>query len=278
MRRLWRNVGIAAAAMALGALAWLELVADWQTLRSDFVLDQALGVNVSASLVKYHALANEMKEQHGERTNVSLEFPGGRMRVEQDGKTIHEEALAQTFSDVVGMFMVGRRGRATDVAFPFRLAPDQDLNRVGHTLAAAIRGRFGKRLPQRWQTFSDQDWSIDRCAPLPAGLGLGGAGLLIGLRKGTACVVTWRRTQPAPVSMLVRVNLASGDPWLRPFSRRICRGITETALAQVDSGGAGRPAYAACILADRPNRKGAKETLTSYGYSVGPGDRLALMD
>ena len=78
--------------------------------------------------------------------------------------------------------------------------------------------------------------------------------------------------------MLVSVSLAEGDPWLRPFGRRLCRGIAETALAQVEAGGAHRPVYAACILADRPARKGAKETLTSYAYSVGPDDRLALMD
>jgi hypothetical protein len=276
VRLLWKNIGIAVAAVALCALGWFELVADWRTPRSDFVQSHAIGANVSTSLVKYNALVKEMKQQHGERTNVSLEFPGARMRVEQDGKTIREETLAQKFSDVIGMFMVGRRGRATDMLFPFRLAPDQDLNRVEHTLAAAIRGRFGKGLPQRWTSFTDQDWSIGECIHLPSGLGLGGVGLLIGLRKGTACVVTWRR--PQPVSMLVSVNLAQGDPWLRPFSRRLCRAITETALAQIDRGEANRPAYAACILADRPDRKGAKDMLTSHAYSVGPGGRLALMD
>ncbi len=78
--------------------------------------------------------------------------------------------------------------------------------------------------------------------------------------------------------MLVSVSVAQGDPWLRPFGRRLCRAITETALAQLDNDGAAMPTFAGCILADRPNRQGAKEMLTSFTYSVGPGHRLALMD
>lgn len=279
MRPVLKYVGFAIAAATLCAAAWLELVRDWQTPRSDFVAGHALGTNISMSLVSFGDFAKEMRKKHGMYSKISLDPQVGRARVELDGKVIHEESMTQTISSVIGMFVVGRRGRPADMAFPFRLAPDQNLKQIDRVSASAIRTRFGKSgLPQRWQTLSDRDWSIDRCTSLPSGLGLGGAGLLIGLRKGTACVVTWRRSQSEPTSMLVSVSVAEGDPWLRPFSRRLCRAITETALAQVDRGEAERPAFAGCILIDRPGRKGAKEVLIHHSYSIGPGQQLALMD
>lgn len=265
------------ALVALCALAIGELVFDWWTPPSDFAQSHALGVNVGVSLVPYNKLTQEMKEKYGDRAKVSFEFPPGRTTVERDGEIVYDETPAPRLNDVIGVFMVGKRKGATDMPFPFRLAPDQDLNRVERKLATALRNRFGKSLPQRWLSFSDQDWSIDRCTALPAGLGLGGVGLLMRLGKGTACVVTWRRAQPVPVSMLISVSVAKGDPWMRPFSRRLCRAITDTALAQLGPGERDRPGYAACVLADRPGRQGAQQTLSSYVYSVGPDLQLALM-
>jgi hypothetical protein len=278
MRPLW-IVGIATTSAVLVALACGELVFDWRTPRSDFAENHALGASVTMSLVTFNALAKEMREKHGARADISLEARTGHVRVQYDGHILHEQRLEQKFNDVIGLFMVGRRGQTQDIGFPFRLGPDQNLKQIDRTLAAAIRTRFAKAgLPQRWQTFTDQDWSVDRCAHLPEGLGLGGAGKLIRLRKGAACVVTWRRSQPQPRSMLVSVSLADGDPWMRPFSRSLCRVITETALAQVDRGERDVPAFAGCVLVDRPGRNGAREVLTSHAYSVGPGRQLALMD
>ena len=65
---------------------------------------------------------------------------------------------------------------------------------------------------------------------------------------------------------------------MRPFAPRLCRAITETALAQVDGGERDRPAYAACVLADRPARDGAQKALSSYVFAIGPGPQLARMD
>lgn len=284
MRPIWRTAGIATLAVALCALAVGELVLDWRLPRSDFAASHALGVNVAVSLVPYNKLTQEMKEKYGDRARVSFQFPPGRTSVERDGQIIHEETPPARLNDVIGLFMVGKRDAGkrdepADMRFPFRLAPDQDIARVERSLATALRNRFGKALPQRSLSFSDQDWSIDRCTPLPAGLGLGGAGLLMRLGRGAACIVTWRRSQPGPVSMLISVSVASGDPWMRPFTRRLCRTITETALAQIDRGERDRPAYAACILADRPDRRGgAQDMLSSYAYSVGPQLQLARMD
>jgi hypothetical protein len=277
MRQPWKTLTIALAVLASGALGWAELVLDWRTPRSDVAQNHALGVNVGISLAPYNRAAQEAKQKYGDGAKVSFEFPPGRTRIESEGNIVHEETAVRRLNDVIGIFLIGQRGRA-DMAFPFRLAPDQDPQRIQRTLAVPIRDRFGKAMAQRLPSFTDQDWSIDRCVKLPDGLGLGGLGLLLRLRKGAACVVTWSRSQPAPTSMLISVSLADGDPWMRPFAPRLCRAITETALAQVDLAERDRPAYAACVLADRPARDGAQRALSSYVFAIGPGPQLARMD
>ena len=176
--------------------------------------------------------------------------------------------------DVLGIFVVGPPG-ATETTFPFRLAPGQDLAHLDRNLADGVRNYFeNSGFPKNLLEFTDSDWSIDDCQSLPPGLGLGRLGEWLTLRQGTACIVTWKRA----ASMLVSVSLADGDPWLRPFSRRLCRAITEAALAAVDPGGRDGPAYAACILIDRPARLRAPEALIEHIYSVGLYHQLAAMN
>jgi hypothetical protein len=79
--------------------------------------------------------------------------------------------------------------------------------------------------------------------------------------------------------MLIGVALAPGDPWLRPFARRICRSLTVLALARVAAiDREPAPDYAACVLVDRPDRSGAGETLTAYVYEVRRDATLASID
>ncbi|MBX9840584.1 MAG: hypothetical protein K2Z80_02120 [Xanthobacteraceae bacterium] len=275
--RLVVKAVIAVAAIALvGALAYAMLVRDWRTGRSELVARHALGVNVSASLISYNGLQEEMKAKYGDRAQVHFQYPPGRTWVELDGNIIYDHTQQKKISDVVGLFSVGPRGASDAAAFPFRIALEQD-RRPDRSLAQQLRNRFGKAgYPERLLAFSDSDWSIDRCVPLPRGLGLGlpGAWLLRG--KGTACMVSWKGLQPA--TMLVSVSQAEGDPWLRPFTKWLCRRITEAALAKADPGGRDGPTYAACVLADRPQRSGAQETLVAHAFSVGLYHTLTRLD
>jgi hypothetical protein len=52
--------------------------------------------------------------------------------------------------------------------------------------------------------------------------------------------------------MLVSVGRFDGDPWMRPFGRRLCRDIVDAALERFDPDESNGPKYATCILADRP--------------------------
>jgi hypothetical protein len=273
--RLGRIIAIAAGTVALaGASAYAELVLDVRTPHSDLAYTHALGTNVSVSLVSYNTLLEEMRRKYGDRAQVHFEYPPGRTWVELDGNVIYDSMQEKKLSDVIGLIAVGRGG-AMQTRFPFRLAADQDAGRLDRSLAESIKSRFGKAgFPTRLLDFTDDEWSIDQCTPMPAGLGLGLLGEWLRLRKGTACIVSWKGERPA--AMLISVSQADGDPWMRPFSRRLCRVITEAALAQAD--GRAAPTYAACILADRPRRSGAREVLSDYVYEIRPHHQLALMD
>jgi hypothetical protein len=78
--------------------------------------------------------------------------------------------------------------------------------------------------------------------------------------------------------MLIGVALANGDPWMRPFSRRICSWLTTVALARVTTTDREPPPdYAACVLVDRPDRSGAAQTLEPHVYEVRRDVSLAYM-
>jgi hypothetical protein len=263
------------AAIALvGAVGYGEFVRDWRAQRSDQSARQAISVNYSLSLVNYNHLLARMKQEYGERVSTNMDFQSGIIEVVLDGKVIETHVENKTLSDVYGIFMIGPKD-AVNTRFPFDLAADQNLANLDRSVRERLKTHF-KQVPGEWFEFGDKDWVIDRCVSLPTGLGLGVVGDALRLRKGTACVVTWKGSQPG--SMLVSVSRADGDPWMRPFTRRICRAITEIALKRFNPGEPDSPKYAACILADRPAYASARKSLTVGVYSIGPGNELAVME
>ena len=267
-----RTVGIAAVAI-IGAIAYGELVYDWRTSRSSQSISHAITVNYSLSLVSYNKHAAEMVQKYGEQVKTSLAGDTGIVEVTLDDKVVETHREKRTLEQVFGMLVIRSRNGIVSTRFPFSLAAHQDLAGLYMRVADRLRNRF--KQPKAWYEFSDEDWTIDRCETLPAGLGLGAVGEMLRLREGTACVVTWKGSQPG--SMLISVSRADGDPWMRPFAGRICRGITQAALKRFDPVAPDSPKYAACILADRPDYATAKESLTLSVYSVEAGNTLAWM-
>ena len=111
----------------------------------------------------------------------------------------------------------------------------------------------------------------------------GSAAKVLRLQSGTFCVVSWqaaaRGTTPTG-TMLIGAVLANGDPWIRSFTRRICRWLTADALAHLTAAERIRPPdYAACVLVDRPDRTDAKEEMLKvHVYEVGRDASLADID
>ena len=78
--------------------------------------------------------------------------------------------------------------------------------------------------------------------------------------------------------MLVTVTQADGDPWMRPFSRRVCRMIAETAVAKLMvADGSPLADYVACVLVDRPTRADANELMEVHVYELRRDGTLAVI-
>jgi len=258
----------------IGAIAYGELVLDWRIPRSDQTARTTMRVSYMISLVAYNKLKAETKEKYGDRAQITFDTEAGFIEVKLDSRVIERREEKRKLEDVFGIFVIGPND-AIRMRFPFALEAGQDIKQLRQSLADSFKHQFD-RAPKQWLEFTDKDWTIDRCVSLPSGLGLGSLGDTLRLREGTACVVTWKGPQSS--SMLIGVNRADGDPWMRPFIRRLCRGITEAALKRFDADTSDSPKYAACILADRPDYVSAQKSLAADLYSVGPGNALARMN
>jgi hypothetical protein len=273
--RRWPIFWIWIAVIALvGVIAHGEFVRDWRVQRSGQTARFTMAVSYSLSLVDYNKLLADMKQSYGERAATNMDLETGIIQVILDGKVIETRAENKSFSAVYGIFVIGPDD-AVKMRFPFVLATNQNPANLERSVVLRFKGQF-KRVPQQWLEFSDNDWTIDRCTSLPAGLGLGVVGEALRLREGTSCVVTWKGSPHS--SMLVSVSRADGDPWMRSFTRRLCRAMTEAALKRFDPEAPDSPRYASCILADRPAYASAKKSLTVDAYSVGLGNELARME
>jgi hypothetical protein len=176
----------------------------------------------------------------------------------------------------MGLFVIGPPGRV-ESTFTFQIDPHMQpkSGTVGEPGVRYLKSRFGNKLPAKYLAFSDRDSVTGRCITITA-TDLGWPGLLLRLQSGAFCVVFWKGSSPG--SMLIGVTLGDGDPWMRPFSRRICRWLTTVALTRlVTTDGKPPPDYAACLLVDRPNRSGTAEALNQHVYEVHRDSTLAYV-
>jgi hypothetical protein len=283
VRRFWRTrrslqklrtIAIGAAASALvGLIAYAEFVWDWRTEQLDRRARFAIGTTYGLSLVSYNQSLAENKRRYGDRAQVDMDLQTGAIQVILDGKVVEARAEEKTLDGVQGVFVIEAED-GVGARFPFQMEFRSDFSNPTHSLALFLKQHF-KRAPREWFDFSDDDWTIDRCASLSNGFGLGLVGRALGLHQGAACVVTWKGRHPG--SMLISVGRAEGDPWMRPFGRRLCRDMVDDALERFDAEPGG-PNYAACILADRPAYVSGRKSLVVEAYSIGPQNRLARLD
>jgi hypothetical protein len=261
-------IGAAVAAL-LGVLAYTELVLDWRTPDANQKINFALTSNSAFLMADYNRLQAEMKQKYGERVSVSVPVTGspanktGVAEISLDGSILETRSLRR-LSDVYGLFVANADG-SDPIRFPFRLGPDQNLENLDRSIVKDLTQHF-KRVPQAWFEFTDADWTIDRCSSAKSGLGLGIVGDVLRLQEGTSCVVSWKGKQPS--SMLVFVGRADGEAWLRPFSERLCRNISEAGLQRLDSETAGGLNYAACVLGNQATNSGSGKSLFGTVYAV----------
>jgi hypothetical protein len=275
MRLRWKVLIVFA--LAAVAAVWAEFVRDIRTPRASLVEIHAIGTSVSIQMDDIHRVGETMKKKYGPDAETVLVTKPPRMITRVDNKVVAEAKAPGQFLDAIGFFVVGPRGHRGST-FPFQIDPRKapQPGRKGEPSVRSLKSRFGKEVPDRYFDFDDRDAVTDRCIGL-APADLVGIGKLLQIQSGTSCVIFWRG-QPSG-SMLISVVLADGDPWMRPFSRRICRWLMSTALTRVAATDREPPPdYAACLLVDRPDRSGAAETLETYVFEVRRDSSLAYVN
>jgi hypothetical protein len=270
----WKWVVVAGLAACAAAAAYGELILDIRTPHASLAEFHGITTSVAIPLGDYQ---QAMKKKYGPDADTVLTTPPARVTTTVAGKVVEEANAPSTFADARGIFVVGPPGHLESI-FPFQINP-RSPRRSGtneQPIAQMLKNRFANHFPAKYLQFDDHDFLTDRCMTLSAS-DLGWLGRLLRFRAGASCIVFWKGSSPS--SMLIGVALADGDPWMRPFTRRVCRWFTETALARTAaSDHEPLPDYAACVLVDRPDRSGAAETLQTHVYSVGRDAALAYVD
>jgi hypothetical protein len=276
MQSTWKFMVVTGAVAAAAAVACGELVLDIRIPRATLVEIHAIATNVSVLTADYRQVVETSKNKYGPEAETVIESPPPRFVVRVGGKVV-EESKAGSVSDARGLFVIGPPGRVESI-FTFRIDPrtQPKWGTVGEPGVQYLKNRYGNKLPAKYLQFSDRDSVTDRCITITA-TDLGLPGRLLRLQSGAFCVVFWKGSSPG--SMLIGVTLGDGDPWMRPFSRRICRWLTTVALARlVASDGKPPPEYAGCLLVDRPNRSGTAEALNQHVYEVHRDSTLAYVN
>jgi hypothetical protein len=261
------------------AAAYGELVLDIRAPRSSLTQAHALGASAQMSLVVYNKKIADMRAAFGPGVNVTLHSSTGDMVTDLDGDPIEVDTLKRDFAGMYGVFVVNptKDGAST---FPFALDPGQIPAPSDHEPnVGRLQDRFEGRFPDKYLSFGGEQWTRDSCtASARPEIGFGDLAEWLRLRGETACMIRWNGAMPG--AMLVVVTRADADPWMRPFARRICRVVTQAALARLAPSGRGLADYAACVLVDRPDRTGptgAQDAFTSVVYEV-RGRTLARME
>lgn len=275
--RLGTKAALAATLVVVTAgLGYAELVLDLQTPRSNLTQVQALASSISIQMADFHRATEAMKIKYGPDAETALHTPGARITTVVHGVLVEEGRLPFKFDSVTGLLAIGPRG-GIEARFPFQIDPHKvPAAHEREAPARAAKSRFAKELPAKYLDFDSRDAITDTCTGLsPADAPVLGA--LARLEAATFCVIYWRGAPSS--SMLVGVALAPGDPWLRPFTRRICRGLTAIAIQRIgEIDREAPPDYAACVLVDRPSRTGASETLIAHVYEVRRDATLAVIE
>jgi hypothetical protein len=277
MRLRWKWMIVAGGVAIAAAAAVGELVLDIRTPGASLVEVYAIATTVSILIEDRDHAVQALRKKYGPDAEIVLEIQPPRLVTRIKGKVIEEERAPGQFSDARGLFVVGPLGWVAST-FPFQIDPRERpaFGRQGEPSVRYLKDRFGKILPAKYFEFDDRDAVTDTCITIsPADLGW--VGRRLDVQTGTFCVIFWKGASPG--SMLIGVALADGDPWMRPFTRRICRWLTGIALGRVAATDREMPPdYAACLLVDRPNRSGAGGTLQAYVYEVRRDATLAYVN
>ncbi|SEN02601.1 hypothetical protein [Bradyrhizobium sp. OK095] len=262
--------------IALVAVVVGEFILDLRAPRSALRQMHAITTTLSVRTADYNAFEAAMEKKYGPKAASILDLHSSRMTTRIDGKLVEDRPAPTWFSDARGFFLVGTEGHAS--TFPFAIDPAKppEFGQQGGLGVGFLKTRWGNRLPAKYLDFDDREVVTDTCVTVSSS-DFGWPGQLLFIRSGAFCVQFWKGSSPG--SMLIGVVVTEGDPWMRPFTRRLCRWLTSKALGRIAATDREVPPdYAACVLVDRPDRPAVSEKLQSYVYEVRRDATLATMN
>jgi hypothetical protein len=271
---MWSLARISIAAVvaaAFVAAGYAELVLDLRAPR--VVLDEAAVINTQSRIASgSEALDAAMKTKYGPKAITYFQPKPTQWVVKVGDQVVHRAPATMRVSGGFGFVAIGPPGKIASL-FPFRL--DLQDKQPSHRFSMEELRQWldnNDRIT-RYLDLNDRAEADGPCVELgPSEFGW--TGKLLDLRAGRFCLIG--STAGRRASALIGVALADGDPWMRPFAGRICRGVTALALRKIAAANPRLPDYAACFLVDRPTRQGTA-ALHFQDYGVGAGGTLALI-
>jgi len=256
---------------ALAAAAYAELVLDLRAPR--VVLNEAAVINTESRLTSgSETLDAAMKTKYGPRAVTYFQPKPTQWVVKADDKVVYTAPATTRVSGTFGFLAIGPPDKIASL-FPFRL--DLQDKQPSHRFSVEeLRGWLDRN--ERLARYLDVNGSVEAEGPCveltPSDFGW--IGKLLDLRAGRFCLIG--STAGRRATALIGVVAADGDPWMRPISGRLCRGLTALALRKIMAPARRLPEYAACVLVDRPTRQGTA-ALRFQDYGVGADGKLALI-
>ena len=255
MRLKMKSVVLPLVAVVLAAAAYAELVLDVSTPHSTLV-----EIHLIQAVMSWHTI----NAKYGPNAETNFKSGPARLVTTVDGKVVHEAPLSEMFEGVRASFEIAASGQQLGEmasTFPIWFAvpspPDHS--------SAMVRRRYfvdsnvgEKRL--------ENDVGDGPCVVLAAS-DLGRVGAAVRLESVTFCVVEWTGSRRA--SMLIGAPLTDGGPFVRPFSRRICRSLAALALRKLTAASSQAVQYAGCMLFDRAGFRDGSQAQALYGFVDG---------
>ena len=261
MRLKMKSVVLALVAVVLAAAAYAELVLDVRTPRSTLVEGHLI-----QAIIPWHTQSPDkaMKAKYGPNAETNLKSGPARLVTTVDGKVVHEAPLSEMFEGVRASFEIGASERQMGEmasTFPIWFAVPSPPD---HSSAMVRRRYFIDSI--LGEKHLEKDVGDGPCVVLAAS-DLGSVGAAVRLESVTFCVVEWTGSRRA--SMLIGAPLTDGGPFMRPFSRRICRSLAALALRKLTAASSQAVEYAGCMLFDRANFLDGSKVQALYGFPDG---------
>jgi len=271
---MFKKILVAAVILIVVLCAYMVLVADILTPRSERRGAFAVGINSEVKLLGLDEMNRAARERYGPMVQTPVRMIHGEVIWEAHvgDRVVETQTLNKKLSMAYGVLMVsGSVGTRTK--FPFAVALED--NRLPSDLTDVMKYQLGQSAPAALLEFEARDWRMGDCfRPAASGTELKIIRAFAGLGQQNVC---FAELQDRPARLLVGVAIMDRS-WMALFGRRVCRSLSANWLDGLpqDQGGA-MPNFVSCLLvASDPNQR-STNVLSAQFFEVRYDRSLALL-